>query len=90
MADILTTTFTILANQYLGGIELAAMLALVVVGLLAYINRCSLPTYVFIFFLLLGSLASQFGGIFWGIFGGAGVIGVAFFYFGLKNQNAQM
>ena len=82
--NIIETVFIIIA-QYLGGIEPAGIVLLISVGILAYLNRATLPTMFFAAFLLTGSMIA-WGGIFLGIYAATAIAGGALLFLGGKQQ----
>jgi hypothetical protein len=86
MSDIVTNLFIYIATVF-GGIEAAFLVLLVIIGIWAALNRASLPTLVFVFFLLLGSAIalSQYIVILYGL---CIVLASGILFFGLRAQQS--
>lgn len=86
---VITQVFGIIAN-FLGGPEVAGIILLLIIGLLAYLNRASLPTVFFAIFLLCGSLSANFGGLFLVLFSICALVGGALIFLAGKQQFSQL
>lgn len=87
--SFLTMVFILLAKMF-GGIEPAGLLLLILVAILAYVSKATLPTVFFVLFILIGALYGTVGGIFAVLYGLCILAGSVLFFLAAKGQFSQV